>query len=74
MFYADRKLEKNERQYPNYEIMQHIQIMKYILFKDFATVHVTCVMCIIQVLNFIVHKEFSGTSWSEYLMHMGLKV
>ena len=25
--------------------MQNIQIMKYILFKESATVHVTCVMC-----------------------------
>ena len=50
--------------------MQNIQILKYNLFKDSATLHVTCV---IHVLNFIVHKEFSCTSWSECLVHMGLK-
>ena len=27
-------------------------------------------LCVVQVLNFIVLKEFSGTSWSEYLVHM----
>ena len=48
--------------------------MKHILFKDSLKVCVTCFICVIQVLNFIVHKEFSGTSWSECLVHMGLKV
>ena len=32
------------------------------------------VVCAIQVLHFIVHKEFLFTSWSECLVHLGLKV
>ena len=36
-------------------------------------VNVTCVMCY-SGIEFIVHKEFSFTSWSECLVHLGLKV
>ena len=53
--------------------MHNIKILKYFLFKDSATVHVICVMCYTGI-ELIVHKEFSGTSWSECLVHMGLKV
>ena len=65
--------DKKVIKYPNNEIMQNIKIMKYILFKDSFTVYVTCVICVIQVLIFIVHK-FSDTPRSECLVHMGLKV
>ena len=37
--------DKKVIKYQINEIMQCIQMIKYILFKDSATVHVTCVMC-----------------------------
>ena len=49
--------------------MQNIQTMKYIPLR-----YMYLVLYVIQVLNFIVHKEFSGTSLSECLMYIGLKV
>ena len=55
--------------------MQNIQILKYmyILFKDAAMVHVTCVMCYTGI-DFHCAQGVLGTSWPEYLVHMGLKV
>ena len=46
MFHADGKLEKiKDKKVLKHQIMQNIQIMTYNIFKDSATVHVTCVMC-----------------------------
>ena len=58
--------------------MQNIQNMKFILFKDSATVHVTCVMC---YTGFELHSaqgvpryllvRMSSELGSQSLVHMG---
>ena len=61
-----------------YEIRQNIQMIKYNLFKDSATVHVTCVMCYTGielhcaqgVLRYLLVRK-SSAHGSQSLVHMG---
>ena len=73
--------KKNKRQKSvktsNYQIMQNIQIMTYNIFKDSATVHVTCVMCYTGielhcaqgVLRYLLVR-MSSAHGSQSLVHM----
>ena len=70
--------DKKVIKYQKYEIMQNIQIMKYILFKDSAPVRVTCIMCYTgielhcaqEVLRYLLVR-MSSAHRSQSLVHMG---
>ena len=58
--------------------MKNIRIMEYILFKDSATVHVTCVMCYtgneLHCAQGVVRYPFvrmSSARGSQSVVHMG---
>ena len=70
--------DKKVIKYPNNEIMQYIQMIKYIIFKDSAMVHVTCAMCYTGielhcaqgVLKYLLVRMSSALG-SQSLVHMG---